>query len=97
MFEIFFNQSTIYLSCIWPSLSEDMIVDSETYTDLDPLQSSDWSISLSCIDDVELQLSNTLQKFNEQSKRTISVSQIIGTNPDVDHSGDCIECSYDCI
>ncbi len=58
-----------------------MIIDSETYTDLDPLQSSDWSISLNVIDEVELQLTNTLQKFYDQLKRTISVAQIIGTQP----------------
>jgi hypothetical protein len=65
-----------------------MIVDSETYTDLDPLQSSDWSISLNCIDDADLQLTNTLSKFYDQLKRTISVAQIIGTCASVDNLGD---------
>lgn len=67
------------MSCIWPSLSEDMIIDSETYSDLDPLKSNDWSIYLSTIDDLELQLTQMLQKFYDQLKKTISVAQVLGT------------------
>ncbi|CAF0883999.1 unnamed protein product [Brachionus calyciflorus] len=70
---------SIYLSCIWSNLSEDIIVDSESYSDLNPQHSNDWCITLNnLLDKCEYQLTSSLYKYLDELKRTISVSQLIG-------------------
>ncbi len=62
-------------------MSEDIIVDSESFTDLCPQQSNDWSIIVNNLTErCDYQLTNLLSSFVEELKRTISVSQLIGTN-----------------
>jgi hypothetical protein len=57
-----------------------MIIDSESYSDLDPLKSNEWSINLTTLDDqLDLQLTQLLQGFYDQLKKTISVSQILSS------------------
>ena len=57
-----------------------MIIDSENYSDLDPLKSSDWSIYLTTLENqLDLQLTQLLQGFYDQLKKTISVSQVLAT------------------
>jgi Rab3 GTPase-activating protein catalytic subunit len=69
----------MYLSCIWSNLSEDIIVDNESFTDLNPQYSNDWSLTISNImDKCDLQLTNLLLKYTEELKRTISVAQLLG-------------------
>ena len=69
----------MYLSCIWSNLSEDIIVDNESFTDLNPQYSNDWSITISNImDKCDLQLTNLLLKYTDELKRTISVTQLLG-------------------
>ena len=57
-----------------------MIIDSENYSDLDPLKSNEWSINLTTLEDqLDLQLTQLLQAFYDQMKKTISVSQILSS------------------
>lgn len=78
------------MSCVWSNLSEDIIYDSDSYSDLNPIRSSDWTITLNTIcDKCDMQLTNLLENFIEETKRTISVAQIIGTNDkSSDENGD---------
>lgn len=72
--------SSIYLSCVWSNLSEDIVVDSESFSDLNPQHSNDWSLTLNNIcDKCDFQLSNFLNKYLEELKRTISVNQLVGS------------------
>lgn len=41
----------LHLSCTWPSLSEDMIVENNAYSDLDPLQAPQWSVRIQMTED----------------------------------------------
>ena len=57
-----------------------MIIDSENYSDLDPLKSNECSINLTTLEDqLDLQLTQLLQAFYDQMKKTISVSQILSS------------------
>jgi Rab3 GTPase-activating protein catalytic subunit len=65
--------------CVWSNLSEDIIVDNETYSDLNPTHSNEWSLILNNnIDKCDFKLINSLNKFIDESKKTISVNQLIG-------------------
>lgn len=69
---------SIYLSCVWSNLSEDIVVDNEAFTDLNPQQSNDWSVTLfNTLDKCDLELTDLLYKFADQLKRTITVSQLL--------------------
>ena len=71
---------SVFLSCVWSNLSEDIIYDSDSYSDLNPIRSNDWTITLNTIcDKCDMQLTNLLENFIEETKRTISVAQIIGS------------------
>ena len=71
--------SSIYLSSVWSNLSEDIIVDSESFTDLSPQQSNDWSITVKNLcEKCDFQLSELLTKFIEELRRTIGVAQLVG-------------------
>lgn len=71
--------SSIYLSCVWSNLSEDIVVDNEAFIDLNPQQSNDWSLTLfTMFERCELQLTDALFKFADHLKRTITVSQLLG-------------------
>ena len=56
-----------------------MIIDSESYSDLDPLKSNDWAINLTTLEELSLQLTQLLQGFYDQLKKTISVNQVLST------------------
>lgn len=70
---------SIYLSCVWSNLSEDIIVDNEAFSDLNPQQSNDWSITIfDFFEKCDIQLTKLLFKLNDGLKRTITVNQILG-------------------
>ena len=50
--------SELHLSCTWPSLSADMIVEVDGYTDLDPLQAPQWSVRIQMTEDPQCLLGN---------------------------------------
>ncbi|KAL8588274.1 hypothetical protein ACOMHN_008577 [Nucella lapillus] len=43
--------SELHLSCTWPYLSADMIVETSGYSDLDPLQAPQWSVRIQMTED----------------------------------------------
>lgn len=68
------------MSCIWSNLSEDIVVDSESFTDLNPQHSIDWSVTLNNLcERCDYQLTNSLHKYFDEIKRTISVNQLVGS------------------
>jgi Rab3 GTPase-activating protein catalytic subunit len=54
-------------------------VDSETFTDLSPQQSNEWSLTVNNVcDKCNFQLTDMLSNFCEELKRTIGVTQLVG-------------------
>ncbi|XP_053386615.1 rab3 GTPase-activating protein catalytic subunit-like [Mercenaria mercenaria] len=51
--------SALSLYCTWPSLSEDMIVENQVYSDLDPLQAPLWSVRIQMTEDPQCLLATT--------------------------------------
>jgi Rab3 GTPase-activating protein catalytic subunit len=69
---------SLYLSCVWSNLSEDIIIDSDSFSDLNAQRSNDWSLTVNTIcDKCDLQLTNLLIRFCEEAKRTISINQVL--------------------
>ena len=55
------------------------MVDSDSFSDLNPQQSNDWSITVNSVSDrCDLLLTNLLLKFADEIKRTIGVNQLLG-------------------
>lgn len=54
-------------------------MDNEAFTDLNPQQSNDWSLTVfNVIEKCDLQLTDSLFKLYDGIKRTITVSQLLG-------------------
>ena len=67
------------MSCIWPNLSEDLIVDNDSYSNLNPLQSPEWALTVNSIcDKCDFQLTNSLIRFLDEMKKTVSINQVLG-------------------
>jgi hypothetical protein len=66
---------------VWSNLSEDLVTDSDSYADLNPQHSNDWSIIVNTMcDRCDIQMSATLAKFVDELKRTIGVNQLINAS-----------------
>ncbi|XP_013395929.1 rab3 GTPase-activating protein catalytic subunit-like [Lingula anatina] len=70
--------SELHLSTTWPNLSEEMIVDNDTYTDLDPLQAPQWSVRVQMSEDVLCLLGDYLDEFIAVCYRKESTDQLLG-------------------
>ncbi|KAK3589406.1 hypothetical protein CHS0354_020737 [Potamilus streckersoni] len=68
----------LHLSCTWPCLSEEIIVESQFYTDLNPLQAPHWSVRVQMADDPQCLLGEYLEAFLQLCKRKESWDQVIG-------------------
>ena len=69
------------MSCVWSNLSEDIVTDSESFCDLNPQQSNDWSITINnMMDKCDLRLTRLLERYVDEMKRTISVGQLLGSS-----------------
>lgn len=67
------------MSCVWSNLSEDIIVDNDSFSDLNPQHSNDWSIILNNnLEKCQFNLTSALEKYINESRKTISVSQLLG-------------------
>jgi hypothetical protein len=61
-------------------LSEDIIVDNDSYSDLNPHNSNEWGITLNNnIEKCDFKLINALNKYIDESRKSIGVSQLIGS------------------
>ena len=69
------------VSSIWTGLNEDVVVDSEVYTDLDPMQAPLWSVQLDVSDQVPSLLVKTLCGFvDDVARSTQTTEQLLGRN-----------------
>ncbi|KAK6194420.1 hypothetical protein SNE40_000056 [Patella caerulea] len=83
--------SELNLSCTWPSLSEDMIVENHVYSDLDPLQAPQWSVKLQMTEDAQCLLGEYLREFLELSQHKETTDELLGhvlDETDKDQAGD---------
>ena len=67
----------LHLSCTWPCLSEDMIVENSLYSDLDPLQAPQWSVRLQMTDNPQCLLGDFLNDFLKLSERQESTEEVL--------------------
>nr|XP_006816405.1 PREDICTED: rab3 GTPase-activating protein catalytic subunit-like [Saccoglossus kowalevskii] len=70
--------SELHLATTWPSLSEDMIVDNDVYSDLDPIQAPQWSVRIRMMEKPQCLLGEYLGDFGKLCKRSESVEQLLG-------------------
>ena len=68
------------VAAIWASLNEDVVVDSEVYTDLDPLQAPLWTIHLELNDNVPSLMVKNLLSYLDTCRSTDSTEKILGKN-----------------
>lgn len=54
---------SILLNAIWPRFRESTIVDSSTYSDIDPMMAPTWTITLKMRERIDCQLSETINKM----------------------------------
>ena len=71
--------SDLNLSCTWPSLSEDMIVENHIYSDLDPLQAPQWSVRINMTEDCVCLLGDYLREFFSLCNRTETTDDLLGS------------------
>ncbi|XP_041356173.1 rab3 GTPase-activating protein catalytic subunit-like [Gigantopelta aegis] len=71
--------SDLNLSCTWPSLSEDMIVENHIYSDLDPLQAPQWSVRVNMTEDPVSLLGDYLREFLSLCNRKETTDELLGS------------------
>ncbi|XP_005093890.1 rab3 GTPase-activating protein catalytic subunit [Aplysia californica] len=69
--------SELHLSCTWPCLSEDMIVENSMYSDLDPLQAPQWTVRLQMTEDPQCLLGVFLRDFLKLCERHESTDEVL--------------------
>ncbi|XP_059172739.1 rab3 GTPase-activating protein catalytic subunit-like [Physella acuta] len=67
----------LQLSCTWPCLSEDMIVENSLYSDLDPLQAPQWTVKLQMTEDPQCLLGEFLRDFIKLCDRIESTEDVL--------------------
>ena len=70
--------SELHLCTTWPSLSEEMIVDNDIYSDLDPLQAPSWCARIIMMDHPQCLLGDYLSTFVQLCRRQESTDQLLG-------------------
>ncbi|XP_026757234.2 rab3 GTPase-activating protein catalytic subunit [Galleria mellonella] len=80
--------NSILLNAIWPRFRESTIVDSSTFSDIDPIMAPTWTITLKMRDNIQCQLSETIAKMmdlldnNNLLMDTLGLSKSLGlVNP----------------
>ena len=68
------------VAAIWASLNEDVVVDSEVYTDLDALQAPLWTIHLEPSDNVPSLMVKNLLYYLDTCRSTDTTEKILGKN-----------------
>ena len=68
------------MAAIWGSLNEDVVVDSEVYTDLDPMQAPLWTIHLELNDNVPSLLMKNLLSYLDGCRSTETTEKLLGKN-----------------
>ncbi|KAL5005916.1 hypothetical protein ScPMuIL_017074 [Solemya velum] len=70
--------SELHLSCTWPSLSEDMIVENQVYSDLDPLQAPQWTVRIQMTEDPQCLLGEYLKNCLQLCHRKETTDELLG-------------------
>jgi len=70
--------SELHLSTTWSSLSEEMVVDNDVYTDLDPMQAPHWSVRIRVTENPQCLLGDYLEEFVQLFHRRESTTQLLG-------------------
>lgn len=68
------------MSAVWTGLNEDVVVDSEVYTDLDPVQAPLWTVRLVLNDQVPSLLIKSLCSLLDLCRSTESTERLLGKN-----------------
>lgn len=76
---------TLVLRTFWSHLADHMIVDSENYSDFDPMQAPKWSVSINFNDEPICLLTDCLNEFLHLLKNNSTVYDVLGdyANPPV--------------
>nr|XP_022322201.1 rab3 GTPase-activating protein catalytic subunit-like isoform X2 [Crassostrea virginica] len=69
--------SEMQLACTWPSLSEDMIVENQNYSDLDPMQAPQWAVRIIMTEDPNCLLGKYLSEFLKIALRKETVEDLL--------------------
>ena len=70
----------VRVSTIWSSLNEDVVVDSEVYSDLDPLQAPLWAVHLELNDQVPSLLIKSLTSYLDSCRSKETTEKLLGQN-----------------
>ncbi|XP_059049829.1 rab3 GTPase-activating protein catalytic subunit [Achroia grisella] len=70
--------NSILLNAIWPRFRESTIVDSSTYSDIDPIMAPTWTITFKMRDNIQCQLSETIANMMELLDNDNLLMDILG-------------------
>lgn len=73
----------LILNCTWPEIAENVIVDSSTYSDLDPMLAPVWSIRVNFKQQPIYYLTDSLSDFLKLGDNSRTLSSILGSSYDV--------------
>ncbi|CAG0900347.1 unnamed protein product, partial [Cyprideis torosa] len=71
--------SEMHLASVWLDLSEDVIVDTESHTDLNPLTALQWRMKIKSVEEPLCRLALVLSEFLRMSQRPDSVEDALAT------------------
>ena len=84
---IFNISSELHLSATWPCVTEDVLVDSDVYSDLDPGSAPLWTARLVTATSPPCLLSEYLTEFLQVCRNNQSISQVLGPDYTQDVDG----------
>lgn len=70
----------LILNCTWPEVAENVIVDSSTYSDLDPLLAPIWSIRADFKHQPIYYLTDTVSEYLKLSENTRTLASVVGSS-----------------
>ncbi|KAF6214713.1 hypothetical protein GE061_009456 [Apolygus lucorum] len=70
--------STLTLSTYWPEILESVVVDSETYSDFEPLDAPIWAVSITPTDNPVCLLTDYLTEFVLLATSNLSAEELLG-------------------
>ena len=69
--------SEIVLHCIWPQVAENVVIDSQTYSDFDPVLAPVWSIKCRFDDNAVCYMSESIHEYLQMSESKRALSEFI--------------------
>ena len=79
--------SELQISATWPYMNEELIVESEVYSVLDPFEAPIWTARLITSNKIPCLLSEYMTEFLNICRNTYTTSQILGTRYNIDFEG----------